>query len=121
MVWIYLWMPLITILLWALGFGVYARYIQHDAVREIVELKHVASIYASVIGIMGGSLLLWARVEFWRFRNINRRSPPLPTSVEELAVFAELSATEMAAWQISRRVIAHHDEHGRLITADILE
>jgi biofilm PGA synthesis protein PgaD len=121
-VWIYLWLPLVTIALWAMGIeGFYHYFFEGTLTQELARITRVAINYSTVTLVLGGSLLLWARVEFMRFRNLSRRLRPHRTSPDDLARFALLPAHDIAEWQTARRVIAHHDDHGHLLRADVLE
>lgn len=121
MLWIYLWMPLITILAWAMGIGAYEEYFRNDGGSQMHQLGHIAMIYTSVICALGGGLLLWARVEFLRFENITRRVEPITVTPEEIAEYAALPVQEIETWRNSRRVAARHDEHGRFIGAKAMD
>jgi biofilm PGA synthesis protein PgaD len=119
MVWVYLWLPLITLGLWAAGAYAYGGYIDHNVAHELRQLGHTAFVYTTVVCFLGGSLLLWARIEFLRFHNVHRRSKPVPVTVEELAAYAKLPVAELALWEGARRVVAHHDAHGHVIYGEI--
>ena len=118
-VWVYLWMPLITLGIWALGFEAIGSYFQPNSKSELGKMKHLAIQYLSVIAVLGGSLLVWARIEFMRFRNVNRRTRPVPTQVEELASFAQVATETMADLSSVRRMLVHHDEHGKFLYAKV--
>ncbi|MGV8898091.1 MAG: poly-beta-1,6-N-acetyl-D-glucosamine biosynthesis protein PgaD [Burkholderiaceae bacterium] len=120
-VWVYLWMPLITLCLWALGFDAFSDYFQGRSSHRMEEMKHLFVIYLGVIAVLGGGLLAWARTEFIRFRDVHRRTRPLPTQVEELASFAQVATATMVDLAAARRMVAHHDVHGSFLTAEILD
>lgn len=114
--WIYLWLPLVTIIAWTAGFYAYGDYyINAKMQHEFTALRHILSAYLIVIIVMGSSLLLWARIEFMRFSKVNRRTKPVPVTVEELAFYASVAPAEVAGWQDTRRVVMHHDEHGHVV------
>lgn len=117
LVWIYLWLPFITTLAWVFGYRQLFLYF-HSA-EDFSELAHLAILYGTIITVLGGSLLLWAHVEYRRFRNVNRRERPSAVSVEELAVYVGVPSDDMRVWQHSRCVRARHDNEGRLIGVDI--
>ena len=119
MVWIYLWMPLATLVLWWLGILAYAEYFGTTVFFELDQLKHTALVYCSVIFVLGGSLLLWARVEFLRFRNVNRRSIPVPVTAEEVATYTGIPVQQIEQWKSARSVVAHHDSHGNVMRAEL--
>jgi len=118
-VWVYLWMPLITLGIWALGFGSYGKYFQYISQSQIDEMKHLVIVYLSVIAVLSGSLLVWARTEFMRFRNVHRRTRPLPATVEELANFAQTAPQTLADLGSVRRMVVHHDDQGQFLFAEI--
>lgn len=118
-VWVYLWMPLITLGIWALGFDAYGDYFHHISQSQISEMKHLFIVYLSIIVALGGSLLVWARTEFMRFRNVNRRTRPLPAKVEELANFAQTATQTLADLGAVRRMVVHHDDDGKFLFAEI--
>jgi poly-beta-1,6-N-acetyl-D-glucosamine biosynthesis protein PgaD len=71
------------------------------------------------VACLGGSLLLWARVEYLRFRNVHRRATPTSATIEELAVYVEVAVDDLRSWQNERCLVARHDEHGNLLGADV--
>ena len=119
LVWIYLWMPLITFFLWMLGWHFYERYFPHNYPSEQSHLKHLFSIYACVVIVMGGSLLIWARVEFLRFHDIHRRTRSLPVAQDELAWFAQIPINKIAELSALQQMVAHHDEKGDFLYAEV--
>lgn len=118
--WVYLWMPLVTIILWALGFDLLNDYFIRDSKNNMGDMKHLFVLYASVVVVLGGSLLVWARTEFMRFHNVNRRTRPIPVEMGELAAFAHVAPERMAELSSVHRMIVHHDEHGKFLYADVL-
>jgi biofilm PGA synthesis protein PgaD len=115
MLWVYLWMPLVTLLGWGLGLQAYSGYFSDSGLFKMHQLERIAIIYTSVVCIMGGSLLLWARIEFMRFHNVNRRSIPKHVRIEEVAAYAEVPLPAIEAWTASRRVVIHHAPDGSVI------
>jgi poly-beta-1,6-N-acetyl-D-glucosamine biosynthesis protein PgaD len=86
----------------------------------MAEIESIAFFLIEAVSISTSCLLLWSCLNYMRFRNVNRRSRLWPTQLEELADYSALLADEMAVWQKARRVITHHDEHGRLRLAEVL-
>jgi biofilm PGA synthesis protein PgaD len=116
--WVYLWMPLITLITWALGLHAYTGFFEDNEFFQMRQMGHIAILYTSVVCVMGGSLLLWARIEFLRFHNVNRRSIPVPVTVEELAKYAALPEETLRGWTNARRVVVRHDNQGHVIVQD---
>lgn len=109
---IYLWVPLITLVAWAMG--IYHAYGEVKYAQELLDLRHLVFIYSMVVLLLGGSLLLWAMKEYLRFRDSTRRLIPIPVTTTELADYAKLDDEYIIQWQALRRMVAHHDEHGHL-------
>lgn len=116
-IWIYLWMPFITLAAWF--FGVSKAHTQFWLIQELVELQRLVVIYAAVIIALGSTLLIWALIDFLRFRNVHRRIAPTAARQEELADYIGVPEQEIAALHNARSIVAHHDDHGVLIGADI--
>lgn len=111
-VWLYLWMPLVTVAAWSFGFYQAQQHLQWEQAPG--ELKRLLMFYAVIAAALGGALLLWAAAEYMRFRNRNRRRASPPASTQDLARHACLPAESLAAWQRLRCVTAYHDELGGL-------
>ena len=116
-IWVYLWMPLITLLMWALGFRYYDTHFLHNSPTELMDLRNIFVLYLSIIVTLGASLLAWARTEYLRFRNVNRRTRPAAVTTDELAEFAKIKPDTMATLSRVRHMPAHHDEHGKFLYA----
>ncbi len=115
-VWVYLWVPFLTLAAWSFGF--YQAYNHFHWEREVMELKRLLVLYAIIITIFGGALLLWATSEYLRFRFARRRSSSLPVPPQELAQYTGLSAEHLIECQRLRCVVAYHDEHGAMLGAE---
>ncbi|MDO8305729.1 poly-beta-1,6-N-acetyl-D-glucosamine biosynthesis protein PgaD [Herminiimonas sp.] len=109
---LYLWVPLITLVAW--GMGIYHAYSEVQYAQELLNLRHLLFTYSMVVVLLCGSLLLWALKEYLRFRDSTRRHVPIPVATTELADYARLDAEHIVQWQGIRRMVAHHDEHGHL-------
>jgi biofilm PGA synthesis protein PgaD len=117
--WVYLWMPLVTLIAW--GFGFYGVYSKFKWEAEVMEFTRLVIIYFVIASALGGTLLLWAFSEYMRFRDKNRRTMPRLAAPEELAGYAKLQTEQLVAWRDSRCMIAHHDSHGALLSVDAVE
>ena len=110
---IYLWIPLITVIAWALG--VTHAYDELSFARQVGDFREMLMFYGTVVALLGGGLLLWALKEYLRFRNANRRRPPIPASHVELATYLASTESNVVHWQTLRRMVALHDENGKVI------
>lgn len=115
--WLYLLLPLFTLLLWVLGLASYVEYFGWTVFFEFDRMINTALTYSLVVFILGGSLLLWARVEFMRFRDRARRGIPVAVSSEEIALFTKLPVEKIELWKTARRIVIDHDLHGNLHSA----
>ena len=110
MVWVFLWMPLITLLAW-LFFG--QRFQLHifelDGYKSFMGLL---AVYCLVICAMGGGLLLWATYNYRRFRGVDRRRNAVVPSTSALGDFIQHPSTAIDAWRSYSIMTVDHDDHG---------
>ena len=80
---LYLWQPLLSILAWGLNIRLfYNHMILLGGYRTFLDLL---AMYLITIAVLGGGLILWARVNQWRFRGKERRTGIGATNVESLS------------------------------------
>jgi poly-beta-1,6-N-acetyl-D-glucosamine biosynthesis protein PgaD len=72
-----------------------------------------------VIASLGGSLVSWAQYNFIRFRGTQRRTRSKDVRPEMLAAHFGVDATALSQWLTLRRLVLHHDQHGRLVEVEI--
>ncbi len=112
---VYLWWPLLTLVAGMLG---YHTINELTYAADILNVRHLTVSYALIVLALSGSLLLWATVEYFRFRNLNRRRWPSAVAVADLASYASLQASYLQQMQTERRMVAHHDDHGGVMQFD---
>ena len=113
MVWIYLWLPLITVAAWA--FGVH-RFVDFLLVEEgLAALHRVLHFYLIVIAVMGGTLLAWANYNRLRFTGRERRKA-VPVQRSSALLARALGRRESAAlvWQHHKSLWVTHHPDGRI-------
>lgn len=111
--WIYLWLPLVSLLAWWLGLArAYEVMLAGAGLERLTEMLPV--ILGGILLLVGG-LLLWASYNYLKFHHRQRRShlPALPLSV--MADTVGLPAEILSRAQESRSLIASHDPQGRPI------
>lgn len=114
---VYLWLPLLTVLAWAIGIeAAYEQMVTLGGYQIAVELW---AFFATVILIMGGLLLGWARINFYRFRGPDRRQLPSRTDSARMAADFGLAPDRLSALQTCRRARLDHHPDGRLLSAEI--
>lgn len=69
---LYLWQPLLSVLAWWLNIRLfYNHMILLGGYRTFLDLL---AMYLATIAVLGGGLILWARINQWRFRGKERRT-----------------------------------------------
>jgi biofilm PGA synthesis protein PgaD len=114
--WIYLWLPLLAVMGWLLGIRM--------AYRELV-MKHGyvecfdrLPLYAFIVACLGGSLLIWAYYNYFRFRGVERRKERPCVTVEETSARLRIAPEELHRWIRAPRLMIHHSADGRVLRAD---
>ena len=111
--WIYLWVPILALLAWLLGF--------QQAYEYMVELggyHHVLDVlktYSLVILILGGSLVLWAGYNIFRFRGVEKRAARPNVTHTDIAGDLEHDPKSVQHWQDAQHLTVSHDDAGRLL------
>jgi len=106
MLWFYLWAPLISFIAWIFGFHVFQyQMIELGGYHEVLRLIY---LYAIVVGVMGGSLILWATYNIQRFSGMDRRSFRTPVSTEELAKKLKIDTNYLETLQRTQVILIEH-------------
>lgn len=115
--WIYLWLPLISLLAWVVGIRLFQLNLLEN--EGYLVLVQNSSAYGTVIALIALVLIVWARYNLYRFRSreTRRDSPPVPLAT--LAENFNIAAHDLAAWQQARRLVLHHDRNGGLRRIDV--
>jgi biofilm PGA synthesis protein PgaD len=112
LIYIYLWLPLITLAGWT--FGVWRGYDILVLAEGFRAFRTLLVWYGLGIGVFTGSLVLWAGYNIVRFRGVDRRQPALPLELGEQAAYYGVPAGALAAWRQERILVVCHVGHGRL-------
>jgi biofilm PGA synthesis protein PgaD len=88
---LYLWQPLISLIAWA--FNVKLFYSHMVVLGGYETFLDVWKAYALVIVLMGGSLIVWARINQWRFRGAERRTAIPRTDDGDVAETFQMTVT----------------------------
>jgi biofilm PGA synthesis protein PgaD len=111
-IWVFLWLPLITLVGW-LFFG-YRFQVEMFQFNGYERFLNVLVVYAIVIGVMTGGLMLWALYNNIRFRGSDRRKLTAAPSNVEMGQWAKHPATLLTQWQECSVVTVHHDKEGNI-------
>jgi biofilm PGA synthesis protein PgaD len=116
--WLYLWMPVLALLAWALGLQQAYKYMivlggYHEVIRVI-------GMYSLTILLLGGGLLLWAGYNIFRFGGVENRVAAQPITPVEIGRHFGQDPLAVVRWQSEQRLYVMHDENGRLGSVQIL-
>jgi biofilm PGA synthesis protein PgaD len=112
LLYIYLWLPLITLAGWT--FGIWRGYDVFVLAEGFRAFRMLLVWYGLGIGVFTGSLVLWAGYNIARFRGIDRRQSALPLELGEQAAYYGVPAGALAVWREERILVVRHGGHGRL-------
>jgi len=100
---LYLWQPLLSLLAWGLNIHLfYNHMIVLGGYRAFI---HLLAFYSLVILCLGGGLILWARINQWRFRGKNRRRDFFTTDAAQLCQQFAVEATDLERARQSDRIV----------------
>ncbi len=108
--WAYFLMPLITLLLWTLGWLRFSSMLLTPEAIDLLEQRLPA--YGLVVSVLCGGLIVWALASWWRFNKRERRRASKCVTTEALALRLGLDAGDLLRWQSARRIVVHHDSDG---------
>lgn len=110
--WLYLWLPVLALLAWALG--VQQAYKYMVVLDGYQQLFHLLGIYSLIILLLGGGLVLWASYSIFRFRGVERRSAHREITTSALALHFGQLPERVAYWQGLKQIYVTHDQAGRI-------
>jgi len=89
------------------------------------DLARLAGIFATlqsyvlVIVMNAAVLVIWALYNRFRFRGRERRKFSPAVTLRDLARLYDVPVSDVAAWQLARILILHHDGAGRLTGVEV--
>jgi biofilm PGA synthesis protein PgaD len=111
--WIYLWVPLLALLAWLLGIEQAYQYMV--VLGGYNHVLRVLEAYSLVILALGGSLMLWAAYNIYRFRGVEKRSARPGVTHTDIAGDIDHDPLSVKRWHGTQRLVVSHDETGRLV------
>ncbi len=111
--WLYLWLPLINLIAWLLGFKVFYQHM--IVLGGYAGFLQLLGVYFVIILLIGMTLLSWALYNQIRFRGKDRRGAVPPARNEDVARFFGVSEEELQAAQKTRRLVISFDEKNESI------
>ncbi|MGK0442663.1 MAG: biofilm PGA synthesis protein PgaD [Pseudohongiellaceae bacterium] len=107
---IYLWQPAISLIAWTLNLNIFYEHMV--VLGGYKNFFHLLAIYSGIIIVLVSALLLWAKVNQWRFTGIERRKDIGITSTESVANTFNVSQDSLEQWQSCHHLIVDVDENG---------
>jgi biofilm PGA synthesis protein PgaD len=116
--WFYLWLPVLALLAWSLGVQQAFKYMivlggYHDVLRLL-------GMYALIVLLLGGGLVMWAVYNIVRFRGVERRTDPLPVTPAEIGRNFGQDPKSVVRWQSEQCLCVTHDNQGRIAHVEVL-
>jgi poly-beta-1,6-N-acetyl-D-glucosamine biosynthesis protein PgaD len=109
-IYVYLWVPLITLGAWLVGFErfyeIMITYGGFDVVLELLDW------YAVIIITIAACVVSWSAINYGRFHNRERRYAAPVTNTSEISEFFGIARTEVDRIRTSRRLQIDLDEFG---------
>ncbi|MDB5772663.1 MAG: poly-beta,6-N-acetyl-D-glucosamine biosynthesis protein PgaD [Burkholderia sp.] len=118
--WLWLLAPLLPMTSWSPDPVIADNSLLFPSALTVVESEGIVFFLIGSVSISGSGLLVWSGLNYLRFRKARRRTRRLPAQLQELADHSALLTEEVSAWQKARRVMVYHDEHGKVLDAEIL-
>ncbi len=115
-IYIYLWLPLLSLLAWGMGFKFFYEHM--ITLGGYVGLMHSAAVYTFVIFIISSIFILWAQINLYRFEGIDRRSTINPILVKDQADYYSLTEQQAHNWQEAKNLVIHHNDDGYPVRAE---
>lgn len=118
--WFYLWVPLLALGAWWLGFEQAYKYMV--ILGGYQDFLQLVGLYALAILLLCGTLIGWAAYNIWRFKGVETRAAPPAVPNEEIARLFAVDPAEVARWQSARHLVVTHDKDGHIacvITPDL--
>jgi biofilm PGA synthesis protein PgaD len=116
--WLYLWVPVLALLAWSLGVEQAYKYMV--VLGGYHTLAKVLGMYALVVLLLGGGLVLWAIYNIVRFRGVERRTASPPVTPAEIGRDFAQDPQQVASWQGAKRLGVSHDAAGGIERVEIL-
>ena len=117
--WVYIWMPVLAFAGWILGLRIgYNEMVIRNGLSGVIGL---VKLYSLIIALLGGALLAWAYYNYFRFRGVERRKAAPRVTVEKLSERYGIDTQRLEKWCQAKRLVVHHNDHGRVVWAEMRE
>ncbi len=114
---IYLWLPLITLLAWWVGVKLF--HLHMIQLHGYEGLLDKLGLYSVIIFIVSITLIGWAEIDRMRFKNKLRRTDRKPITASEVAKKYNLQEHELSLLRQKKSMVVHFSDKG--VISDIAE
>lgn len=111
LIWLYLLLPLVSVLAWVFGYYRFDQYILNDPQPDLIKQLWFLAILVVVMNLV---LLLWASYNWWRFRSNDRRQHVKNVNKEQIAHFYELNEKAYDLAQRQQISTFFYDDVGKI-------
>lgn len=108
-VWVYLWLPLVTLVAWYLGLRTFIREI---VIPDPATMISTGLVYLGIVAALALVLIGWSRYNLFRFGGEDRRRGGSPLTDEELRDAFDVDTQTLEVLRTSWITTVHHDEDG---------
>ena len=112
LIYIYLWLPLITLVAWWLGAKLFDLHIIQ--LHGYTGLVDKLGLYAAIIFIISAVLIGWAKIEHLRFKDKPRRKGSSAVTVREVAKKYNLQESQLIQLRLEKSVVIHFSDEGAI-------
>ena len=110
LLYIYLWLPLITLVAWWVGAKLFNLHIIQ--LNGYVGLLDKLGLYAAIIFIISAMLIGWAKIEHLRFKNKPRRKGSSAVTDRQVAKKYNLQESQLAQLRLEKSLVVHFSDKG---------
>jgi poly-beta-1,6-N-acetyl-D-glucosamine biosynthesis protein PgaD len=106
--WFYLWLPIVSMLAWWLGFKFFYRHmVELGGFGGFIQFLDV--FFYGVL-FLCGALAAWSFYNFKRYGSYNRRNHVLKTDIDKMAEFLNISIQKLQKAQLAKHVSFSFDD-----------
>lgn len=110
-IWAYLWLPVLTLVAWYLGFRTFVREI---VLPDPATMVSTGLTYLGIVSLIALLLIGWSRYNLGRFGGADRRRAPPRVTDPEVQRYFEVDPDTFQLLRTGASVTVQHDEEGRV-------
>lgn len=100
--WFYLWLPLVSLLAWGLGFQILHKHmVALGGFDGVIEQLHV---FTSGVALVSGAIALWGFYNYKRYGRYTRRNITLAPDMDKLAAGFNMPTEKLAEVQQAKHL-----------------